>query len=151
MIYNTWEYLADDEYSWRCPSKYISYDRFIIWCEDISVFNMWMPHHVLFFTWGQFWPSAIVVACMCVCMCVCVRVSVNHEFFRTLTHQPFKLGSSNLDQRCKRSWLRALLFCGMIDCDLQGQIELQSQNLPHFELVHAITHLQLKLQFPNLE
>ena len=39
----------------------------------------------------------------------------------------------------------------MIDHDLQGQIELQSQNLPHFELVHAITHHQLKLQFPNLE
>ena len=39
----------------------------------------------------------------------------------------------------------------MIDCDLQGQIELQSQNLPHFELVHAIAHHQLKLQFPNLE
>ena len=39
----------------------------------------------------------------------------------------------------------------MIDCDLQGQIELQSQNLPHFELVHVITHHQLKLQFPNLE
>ena len=40
------------------------------------------------------------------------------------------------------------MFCRMIDRDLQGQIELQSQNLPHFELVHAITH---KLQFPNLE
>ena len=39
----------------------------------------------------------------------------------------------------------------MIDNDLQGQIELQSQNLPHFELVHAITNHQLKLQFPNLE
>ena len=39
----------------------------------------------------------------------------------------------------------------MIDRDLQGQIELQSQNLLHFELVHAITHHQLKLQFPNLE
>ena len=39
----------------------------------------------------------------------------------------------------------------MIVHDLQGQIELQSQNLPHFELVHAITHHQLKLQFPNLE
>ena len=39
----------------------------------------------------------------------------------------------------------------MIDHALQGQIEPQSQNLPHFELVHAITHHQLKLQFPNLE
>ena len=39
----------------------------------------------------------------------------------------------------------------MIDRDFQGQIELQSQNLPHFELVHAITHHQLKLQFWNFE
>ena len=85
------------------------------------------------------------------CVCVCVCVSVNHEFVRAITHQPFKLGSPNLDQRCQRPWLSALLFCGMIDRDLQGQIELQSQNLPHFELVHAITHHQLKLQFPNLE
>ena len=39
----------------------------------------------------------------------------------------------------------------MIDRDTQDQIELQSQNLPHFELVHAITHRQFKLLFPNLE
>ena len=39
----------------------------------------------------------------------------------------------------------------MIDHDLQGQIELQSQNLLHFEIVHAITRHQLKLQFSNLE
>ena len=39
----------------------------------------------------------------------------------------------------------------MIDHDLQGQIKLQSQNLAHFELVHAITRHQLKLQFLNLE
>ena len=72
-------------------------------------------------------------------------------FWWIKTYTTFKLGSPNLDQRCKRPWLRALLFCGMIDRDLQGQIEPQSQNLPHFELVHAITHHQLKLQFPNLE
>ena len=39
----------------------------------------------------------------------------------------------------------------MVDRDLQGQIEPQSKNLSHFEPVHAITHHQLKLQFPNLE
>ena len=83
-----------------------------------------------------------------VCVCVCVRVSVDHEFVRAITHQPLKLGSPNLDQRCKRPWLR--LFCGMIDRDLQGQIELQSQNSPHFELVHTITHHQM-IQFSNLE
>ena len=85
------------------------------------------------------------------CVCVCVRVSVNHEFVRAVTPQAFKLGSPNLDQRCKRPWLRALLFCGMIVRDLQGQIELQSQIFSHFELVHAIIHHQLKLQLPNLE
>ena len=68
-----------------------------------------------------------------------------------ITHHPFKLGSINLDQRCKRPLWRSILFCGMIDCDLQGQIDLQSQNLPHFELVHAITHHQFKLQFTNFE
>ena len=39
----------------------------------------------------------------------------------------------------------------MIDRDLQGQIEPQNQNSPYFGFVHAITHNQLKLQFPNLE
>ena len=82
-----------------------------------------------------------------------VRPSVSPpvtKFVRAITHQSFKLGSQNVDQRCKRPWLRSLLFCGTIDRDLQGQIE-QSQNLPHFELVDAITHHQLKLQIPNLE
>ena len=81
----------------------------------------------------------------------CVCVSINHEFVRAITHQPFKLGSPNLGQKCKRPWLRTLLFCGMIDRELQGQIEPKSQNLPLFEFVHAITRHQLKLQFPNLE
>ena len=103
----------------------------------------------------HFYPRPVLAfgycRCLHVCVCVCVCVSVNHEFVGAITHQPFKLGSPNLDKRCERPWLRALLFCGMIDRDLQGQIELQSQDLPHFELVHAITHHQLKLQFPNLE
>ena len=87
----------------------------------------------IIFTRGQFWPSGIVVACVCVCVCVCL--SVNHELVRAIIHQPFKPGSPNLDQRCKRPWLRSLLFCGVIDGDLQGQIGLESQNLPHFWLV----------------
>ena len=55
---------------------------------------------------GQFWPSGIVVICVCVC------VSVNHELVYAITNQPFKLESPNLDQRCKRPWLRSLLFLG---------------------------------------
>ena len=68
------------------------------------------------FTRGQFWPSGIVIACVCVCVCI------NHELVRTITHRPFKLGSPNLDQRCKTPWFGSLLFLGMIDLDLQGQI-----------------------------
>ena len=104
---------------------------------------------------GPFYPRPVLAFgychCLRVCVCVRVRVSVNHEFVRAITHQPFKLGSPKLDQICKRPWLRAPLFCGMIDHDLRGQIELQSQNFSQFELVHAITHHQFKLQFPNLE
>ena len=90
----------------------------------------------LIFTRGQLWPSGIVVACvcLCVCVCMCVCVSVNHQFVRTITCHPLKLQSPNLDQKCKRPWLRSLLFLGFIDLDLQGQIELKSQNLPHFGL-----------------
>ena len=108
------------------------------WYLDISVGSV-------FITRGQLWPSGIVVACVCVCVCL----SVNHQLVRAITNQLFKLESPNLDQRCKRPWLRSLLFLGAIDLELQGQIELKSQNLPHFELIRAISHHQLKSLFPN--
>ena len=50
-----------------------------------------------------------------------VRLSVT-KFVRAITHHPFKLGSPNLDQRCKTPWFRSLLFWGPINLDLQGQI-----------------------------
>ena len=79
-------------------------------------------------------PASVCV-CVCACVCMCVCVSVNHQFVRTITCHPLKLQSPNLDQKCKTPWLRSLLFLGFIDLDLQGQIELKSQNLPHFGLV----------------
>ena len=101
-----------------------------------------------------FYPRPVLAFGYCRCLRLSVCPSVrpcNHVLVRAITHYPFKLGSPNLDQSCQRPWLRSLLFCGTIDRDLQGQIELQNQNLPHFELVHAITHHQFKLQFPNME
>ena len=59
---------------------------------------------------ASFWPSGIVVACVCVCVCVSVRLCVNHLLVRAITRDLFKLGSPNLDQRCKRPWLRSLFF-----------------------------------------
>ena len=76
----------------------------------------------------HFYPSPVLAFgyChrlrLCVCPCVCVSLCVNHLLVRAITWEPFKLGSPNLDQRCKRPWLRSLLFCGAIDLDLQGQI-----------------------------
>ena len=44
-----------------------------------------------------------------------------------ITPHPFKLGSPNMDHRCKRPWFKSLLFPGGgggggVDLDLQGQI-----------------------------
>ena len=63
-------------------------------------------HVEIIFTRGQFWPSGIVVACVCVSVSLCV----NHLLVRAITRDPFKLGSPNLEHRCKRPWLRSLLF-----------------------------------------
>ena len=65
-----------------------------------------------FFTRGQFWPSGIVITCVCGSVCVCVCVCINHELVRSITHHPVKLGSPNLDQRCKTPWFGSLLFWG---------------------------------------
>ena len=111
--------------------------------------STWMSASI--FTRDQFWPSGIVVAYVCLSVCVSVCVCINQMLVRAITHHPFKLGSPNLDHRCKRPWVRSLFFFflwgggGGINLDLQRQIELQSQNLPHFQLVHDITHHQLKL------
>ena len=99
--------------------------------NSVQVHSISMKKIFTFFTRGQLWPSGIVVACVCLCVCV----SVNHQFVRTITCHPLKLQSPNLDQKCKTPWLRSLLFLGFTDLDLQGQIELKSQNLPHFGLV----------------
>ena len=92
-----------------------------------------------------------VLPSVCVCGSVCPCVGVNYELVRTITHRSFKLGSPNLDQWCKTPWFRSLLSLGVIDYDLQGQILLENQILPHFELVHTKTHQLFKLESPNLD
>ena len=146
---------------WQCDCALIHCDRVTHYgdgsmlCKNPIFFTM---KNSLKFKILWFLPEAsfgLRVLSLPASVCLCVRPSVcvcgKHLLVRAITHHPFKLGSPNLDNGCKRPWLRSLLFWGVIDLDLQGQIELQSQNLPHFELVHAITHHQLKLQFPNLE
>ena len=99
----------------------------------------------------SFLPEACMAIGYCCCLGLSVRPCVNHLLVRAITRDLFKLGSPNLNHRCKRPWLRSLLFWGVIDLYLQGQINLQSQNLPHFELVRPITHHLFKLGPPNLD
>ena len=109
-----------------------TYYRKTYWCRTVHsqimganlISRLSIFFFVFVFTRGQFWPSGIVIACVCVCVCVCMGVSlcVNHLLVRAIIRYPFKLGSPNLDQRCKRHWLRSVLFWGAIDLDLKGQI-----------------------------
>ena len=78
----------------------------------VSIFNI--------FICGQFWSSGIVVAC--VSLSVFLYVSITPELVRAITRHPLKLGSQNLDHRCKTPWLRSLLFWDEVDLDLQGEI-----------------------------
>ena len=73
------------------------------------------------------------------------------ELVRKITCHSFKLESPNLDQKCILVRLRFLVFWGLIDLDLQGQIWLKSQNLSHFELVCMITCHPFKPKSPNLD
>ena len=130
----------------------VHFDGFVQNCSNSSVLAidlLWSCAKTLIFQ-THFYPRPVLAFGYCRCLRLYVSPSVT-KFVRAITHYTFKLGSPNLDQRCKRPWLRSILFCGRIDRDFQGQIELQSQNLSHFELVHVITHHQWKLQFPNLE
>ena len=76
--------------------------------------------------YSDFYPRPVLAFGYChrlrLWVCVSVFVCVNHELVRTITHRSFKLGSPNLNQRCKTPWFRSLLFLRMIDLDLQGQI-----------------------------
>ena len=104
------------------------------------------------FTQGQFWPSGIVVACVCLCaVWLCVCVCINHLLVHAITWDLFKLGSTNLDHRCKIPWLRSRLFLQAIDLDFQGHIQLQNKKIPHFELVRTVTRHPFKLGSLNLD
>ena len=106
----------------------------------------------IIFTRGQFWPSGIVIACVCgsVCPCVCVCVyqslACPHD-----THRPFKLGSPNLDQRCKTPWFRSLFLGGWSTLIFKVKFNLKVKFYLILSLftVHTITHQPFKLESPN--
>ena len=110
----------------RSPTPYvITRPQWVKWsyCKPLlvmTIIRMFMSMTI------HFYPRPVLAfgycRCLHLCVCVCVCLSVNHLLICAITWDPFKLGSPNLDQRCKRPWLRSLLFFGLIDLALQGQI-----------------------------
>ena len=77
----------------------------------------------MFLFWFRFYHPRPVLAFGCCCLHLCVCQSVCQSLACPRDNSgPVQVGSQNLDQRCKKTWLRSLLFCGAIDLDLQGQI-----------------------------
>ena len=70
-----------------------------------------------------FYPILAFAYCLCLRLSVRVFVClcVNPKFVRAITHHPFQIWSSNLDQRCKTPWWGSPLFWGAIDLGRQGQ------------------------------
>ena len=110
-----WCHQSNTYLHWK---RQINWEMYWFWLIAAN----WYKIPQLIITRGQFWPSGIVITCVCGSVCVCVCVCINYELVRSITHHPVKLGSPNLDQRCKTPWFGSLLFLGMIDLDLQGQI-----------------------------
>ena len=73
---------------------------------------------------------------LCVCVSVCVSLCVNHLLVRVITRDPFKLGSPNLDQRCKRPWFKSLLFWGAIALTFRVKFNLKSEFTPFWACPH---------------
>ena len=111
-------------------------------CEHFLLLHIYM--YLLFETspgWRVFfYPRPVLdfgyCRCLRLCVCVCLSVClcVNHLLVRAITRDLFKLGSPNLDQRCKRPCLRSLLFFGPIDRDLQVKFNLKVRIYPILSL-----------------
>ena len=81
-----------------------------------QIYTIWMQIYVCV-NWEHFgklffYPRPVFRYCRCLRLSVfvCVGPRLNHELVRAITHHLLKLGSPNLDHRCKRPWLRSLSF-----------------------------------------
>ena len=95
---------------WRSePCRVVPWSSKTLCASDLHIGD----HSISFLPEASFghWVLSLP-ASVCVCVRVCVSLCVNHLLVRAITRDPFKLGSPNLDQRCKRPWLRSLLFIG---------------------------------------
>ena len=86
-----------------------------------------------------FYPRPVLAFwyCRCLRLSVCASVCaviMSHEFVRALTHHPFKLWSPYLDHRCKRPWLRSLLFWGWLTLTFKVKFNFKVEIYPILSL-----------------
>ena len=83
---------------------------------------------------NSFYPRPVLAFGYCrglhLSVCPSVRPCVNHQLVHAITHHPFKLGSLNLDHRCKRPWLRSLLFLGWMTWTFKVKLNSKSTFTP---------------------
>ena len=82
-------------------------------------------------------------ASVCVSVCVCQSLACPRDNLGPVQARIAKFGP-----KMQKTLVKVPIVLGG---NCQGQIYLQSQNLPHFELVRTITHHPFKLGSPNLD
>ena len=102
------------------------------------------------FTWGQFRPSGIVIACVCVCPCVYQSVCQSLACPRD-NSGPVQARIAKFGPKMQKTLVQVPIVLG---CNWSWPSRLNltwNQNLPHFEFVCTITHYPFKLGSPNLD
>ena len=86
---------------------------------------------------NNFYPRPVLAYGYCRCLRPSVRQSVRPsvtKFVRAITQHQFKLGLPNLDHRCKRPWLRSLLFWGVLTLTFKVKFSIKIKMYPVFSL-----------------
>ena len=102
---------SNTDWAWDCHTKMF---------EKKGKWNC-MPQKYIFKEWVCY-PRPVLAFGYCRWLRLSVCVCGKHLLVRAITCHAFKLESPNLDHKSKTPWLRSLLFWGVIDLELQGQI-----------------------------
>ena len=94
------------------------------------------------------YPGEFLAFRYCRCLCLCVCPCVNHEIVCTITLDPFKLGSPNLDLRCKTPYLRSLL--STLTFKVKFNFKFKFDPILSLKFVFEITHHPFKLGSSNI-
>ena len=122
-------------------------------------FKPWVSYYYYFVRSCQsFLPEASfglrvlsLPASVCLCVCPSVCVCGKYLLVRAITHHPFKLGSLNLDHRCKRPWLRSLLFWGWLTLTFKVKFNFKVKIYPILSLSMPWLTTNWSCNFSNLE